>query len=188
MNSKIVIEDYSPKWATDFQTLKKIFSESLGELAIDIHHVGSTSVSGLAAKPIIDIDIVIENDRLLPQVSERLSSIGYKNAGDLGIQDRFAFKQTTAHSFQMPEIVHHLYVCPRDSISLKNHLTLRHFLRFNKEKAGQYAALKKELAAKYSSDIDLYIEHKTQFIIEILKECGFDKETLLRIKEQNKSK
>lgn len=188
MKSPIVIEDYSPKWATDFEKLKDIFSRSLGNLAVELHHVGSTSVPQLAAKPIIDIDIVIENAGALPQVSEKLSSIGYENVGDLGIKDRFAFKQINSDKFKMPEIRHHLYVCPRDSVTLNNHLALRDFLRSNRERADRYGKLKKELAAKYPHDIDSYIEHKTDFILQILEESNFDKDALANIREQNKSK
>lgn len=187
---KIVVEDYSEEWALTFQQLKSVYELHLGNLLCDIHHVGSTSVYGLAAKPVIDIDLVIDDRNKFSPVFEKLISLGYEHLGNLGVTDRDAFIGKTKlapfdgsqHSWQR----HNLYVCPSDSISLKNHLALREFLRSHPEKVKQYGALKKKLAAEYPYNIDLYVEHKTPFITAILKESGFDSNTLDKIKQENK--
>ncbi|WP_139070830.1 GrpB family protein, partial [Paenibacillus sp. KS1] len=78
----VVIEDYNDAWPVMFNELKDILRDKLGELALTIEHVGSTSVPGLSAKPIIDIDIVIDSMSLLPQVVGMLSELGYFHEGN----------------------------------------------------------------------------------------------------------
>jgi GrpB-like predicted nucleotidyltransferase (UPF0157 family) len=159
-------------------------------LISDIEHVGSTSVPGLAAKPVIDIDLIIEDRSVLHSVIEKLAGLGYEYMGDLGIKDREAFRRKSALTpddgtkHEWP--AHNLYVCLRDSIALRNHIALREFLRANPQKAKQYEALKKRLAAENPNDIDHYIKNKTPFIIGILEELGFDKKAIEEIRIANK--
>lgn len=77
MNSGLEIAPYDQQWAEAFQTIKLVISEALKNLVIDIEHVGSTSIQGLGAKPILDIDLVIANDQLLPEVISKLEELGY---------------------------------------------------------------------------------------------------------------
>jgi len=186
----IIIEEYSATWASTFLQLKSIYEKHLGDLIIDIHHVGSTAVNNLAAKPVIDIDIVIGDKENLNAVISKLELLGYSHRGNLGITDRYAFKQKTEktpfdglmRSWQK----HHLYVCPQSSISLMNHITLRDVLRNNEVKAKEYGELKKKLALESPYDMDLYIERKTPFITEILKSAGFSDAAINTITKENK--
>jgi len=191
-NTKILIEDYSPSWAVTFQQLKSIYELHLSDLVIDIQHIGSTAVYGLAAKPVIDIDLIIADRNLLNAVIEKLSLLGYDHQGNLGITDRDAFTRRTDNtpldgSLQTWQ-KHNLYVCPADSISLKNHLALRDFLRNNAEIAREYSDLKKRLALENPYNMDLYVERKTPFIIAILKSAGFDDIALDNIAQENKAR
>ncbi|TCD14688.1 GrpB family protein [Pedobacter psychrodurus] len=192
MPGSIIIEDYSPEWAVTFEQLKAIYQLHLNHLIIGIEHVGSTSVVGLAAKPVIDIDIIIDKKENLNAIIRKLISLGYIHRGNLGISDREAFKCQTEHTpidgtmKIWPK--HHLYVCPSDSVSLKNHLTLRDFLRSNPEKAKAYGELKKKLAFENPYDINLYIEHKTPFIVEVLKNGDFNKNEIENITQENVQK
>jgi len=162
----------------------------LEDLISDIQHVGSTSVAGLAAKPVIDIDLIIDKRDVLAPLISKLAALDYEFMGDLGIKDREAFKRksilTPDDGSKREWPSHNLYVCLRDSVALRNHLTLRDFLRANSEKANQYGELKRRLAAENPNDIDLYIKNKTPFIIEILEAIGFDKTSVEEIKMANK--
>ncbi len=134
INKQIVVENYNPKWKTIFQDLKKVYENHLEGLILDIQHVGSTSVEGLAAKPIIDIDIVIKNDSsLLDSITHILNDLGYICLGDTGIIGRFAFLQAinTVPDTGIIWNDHNLYVCYEDSIGLKNHIEFRNYLRKN---------------------------------------------------------
>lgn len=154
----VVVVDYDPDWPRRFETLHMSLADTLGDLAVEIEHVGSTAVPGLAAKPIIDIDVVIADRSKLPPVIERLSEIGYRHEGDLGISGREAF--------QAPEgsLPHHLYVCDRDNAALREHLLLRDYLRSQPHAVREYADLKRRLAIKFRGDRDSYTEAKTTWI------------------------
>jgi GrpB-like predicted nucleotidyltransferase (UPF0157 family) len=154
---------------------------ALGHRAKVIHHVGSTSVPGLAAKPIIDVDIVVEHQDK-PIVIQSLAKLGYRHLGNLGIPQRDAFKAPPG------PIPHHLYVCPPDSQALANHLAVRNYLRQHPERAAAYGKLKGDLARRYADDMDSYVQGKSEFLSTILRECGFNEDQLLAIKKMNQKK
>ena len=145
------------------------------DLALRIEHVGSTSVEGLAAKPIIDIDVVIRDRTVLPEVISALGRIGYTHEGDLGIPGREAFKYEGKDHLKK----HHLYVCAQDSEELKRHLAFRDYLRSHPEAASEYGRIKEEGAALYPYDIDRYIEHKSPFIENVYKQLELSNGRLL---------
>lgn len=158
----VVVLPYDEKWKQNFMEIKNELAQALGELAISIEHVGSTSVEGLAAKPIIDIDVVVEKENINDAISA-LKSIGYIHEGDLGIPGREAFTyEGKAHLQQ-----HHLYVCPEDSLELKRHLAFRDYLRVHQEAVDEYGKIKMEAAKLYPEDIDKYIEYKAPVIEKI---------------------
>ena len=129
MTRNIVVVPYDSNWKLQFETIRSEIQDALCELALSIEHVGSTSVEGLSAKPIIDIDVVIEDESKLQTVIEKLAVIGYEYEGNLGIVGREAFGYTGKEHLQN----HHLYVCAKDSPELKRHLTFRDYLRSHKE-------------------------------------------------------
>lgn len=165
----VIVEDYNPKWKDEFERIKDELNTVLSNKVISIEHVGSTSVKGLAAKPIIDIDIIISNN--FKEVKSLLESIGYIHEGNLGISGREAFAYKNKDHLMM----HHLYVCNEDSQELHNHLTFRDYLRTHLEDKNRYSLIKKEMALKYPEDIDSYIEGKQPVILDIYRKCGLIK-------------
>ena len=97
----VVVEPYNIAWKQDFQNIKSELEDTLGDLALSIEHVGGTSVEGLSAKPIIDIDVVIQNVELLGDVIIALQEIGYTHEGNQGIPGREAFKYQGRISFRV---------------------------------------------------------------------------------------
>src|ERR1700758_3707621 len=91
MPTPLVIKEYDPQWPVLFEELRVKFSDLLGNMVSAIEHVGSTSVPGLAAKPIIDLDVLLASASYLPETIRRLATLGYKHEGDLGIAGREAF-------------------------------------------------------------------------------------------------
>lgn len=165
----ILVVSYNPSWKNEFERIKNELAIGLKNTFIAIEHVGSTSVPGLYAKPIIDVDIVI-NGKMFDEVKERLESIGYYHVGDLGIGGREAFKyENKTHLME-----HHLYVCDTDADELKRHIALRDFLKNNEEYRSKYSEIKKEMANLFPHDIDNYIEGKEAIILEIYEKCGLD--------------
>ena len=166
----IIVEPYNEAWKQDFTDIRKELAEALGDLAIKIEHVGSTSVPGLSAKPIIDIDVVIKDRSVLPSVIEALGKIGYQHEGDQGIPGREAFKYEGKDHLRK----HHLYVCSEDASELKRHLSFRDYLLEHPEAVSEYSRIKEEGAVLFPHDIDKYIEHKTPFIEGIYKKLGLN--------------
>ena len=171
MNKKhVVVVPYDEMWEKAFEDIKRELEEALGDLALRIEHVGSTSVTGLSAKPIIDIDVVIRDVSILDSVVSALAKIGYVHEGDQGIPGREAFK----HDGKEHLMKHHLYVCAEDAAELKRHLGFRDYLRSHPEAVAEYSKVKEEGARLYPYNIDKYIEHKSPFIEGIYREIEND--------------
>ena len=164
----IVVVPYDEKWKLRFEEIAGELRAALGELALSIEHVGSTSVPGLAAKPIIDIDVVIEDESKLQAVIGALAKIGYQYEGNLGIPGREAF----GYEGKTHLMEHHLYVCPKDSPELRRHLSFRDYLRGHPEAVLEYSRIKAEAARLFPHDIDGYINHKGTLIEKIYREIG----------------
>jgi GrpB-like predicted nucleotidyltransferase (UPF0157 family) len=166
MVGQISIVDHDDRWPELFDTLRARIAKVLGDLAIRIEHVGSTAVPRLAAKPIIDIDVLLASAADLPIAIERLASLGYEHEGDLGIRGREAFKIPPG------DPPHHLYLCTSASGEFRRHVLLRDHLRANPEAAKAYQELKRALAVRFAEDRSAYTEGKSEFIEEILLRAG----------------
>lgn len=126
--TKVVeVVPYDPEWKVAFNRIKEHLFSCVGNLIIEIEHVGSTSIEGLAAKPIIDLDLVMDSYEILPQIIERLQQHGYEHQGNLGIEGREAFQRRHADEFMK----YHLYVCPKDGKGYLEHIAFRDYLRSN---------------------------------------------------------
>ncbi|MEK0316260.1 GrpB family protein [Cohnella sp. 56] len=172
-NKPVVIEEHNYNWPIIFNGLATILKAHLGGLIIDIEHVGSTSVPGLAAKPIIDLDIVVDSMTNLSEIIDKLSELGYYHEGNLGIEGREAFGRIDGRvpydqSNQLKQ-EHHLYVCNNESEAYTKHIRFRDLLRRNPKLANEYAMLKKKLATQYKYNRQAYTEGKTQFVVGALE-------------------
>jgi GrpB-like predicted nucleotidyltransferase (UPF0157 family) len=163
MTAAVIIEDYDPRWPERFETLRARIDAVLGPLAAAIEHVGSTAVPGLAAKPIIDIDVRLRSEGGLPLAIESLGTLGYEHQGDLGIPGRQAFRAPAT------DVLHHLYICPPGSRAYREHLAFRDYLRSHPKDARAYELLKRSLARRYGNDRDGYTQAKSEFIGAILQ-------------------
>jgi GrpB-like predicted nucleotidyltransferase (UPF0157 family) len=158
----VIVVDYDPAWAATFEVLRKQVAGVLGETVSSIEHVGSTAVPGLAAKPIIDIDVLLASETMLPEAIERLSRLGYVHQGDLGIPEREAFLTPAGTP------AHHLYVRPPHSREFQRHLAFRDYLRAHPTEAKAYGDLKKALASQFRDDREAYMAGKHELVGEIL--------------------
>ena len=165
---KVVVLPYDRTWKYAFEEIKREIEGAIGELIIGIEHVGSTSVEGLSAKPIIDIDVIIKDYAVFDAVVRRLEAIGYVHEGNLGIKDREAFKYSDKPHLQQ----HHLYVCPQQSEELYRHITFRDFLVNNPEAVKKYSAVKEKAAQLFPDNIEKYIAYKSPCIEELYRLCG----------------
>jgi GrpB-like predicted nucleotidyltransferase (UPF0157 family) len=158
----LLLQKYDPQWKTMFHEIKEIFEKELNGLIKSVEHIGSTSVPGLAAKPIIDIDIVVKDSTNLSDIILLLEQIGYEHIGDKGIPGRESFKRsfvTPAHP-RLDSIGHHLYVCSEKNVELERHLKFRDFLRANDRARLEYQKLKLILAEETNQNHNMYASLK----------------------------
>jgi len=170
----IIIEQYNEEWPRAFNIIESILLHKLNGLALQIEHVGSTSVLNLAAKPIIDIDVVIESMQYLPAVISKLEELGYIYEGDLGIKNREAFARKDVFvpydSEGGVKYEHHLYVCNKESEELKRHIMFRNILRKYPLLVSEYTNLKIHLSNKFGDNREAYTKGKTEFVMRIMDE------------------
>lgn len=183
VTSTVNVEPYDPHWPARFSHIKRNAMAALKGVTTRIEHVGSTSVSGLAAKPVIDVDVVVATTSELKAAIDALRPLGYVHRGELGIAGRHAFKYMGPPDGGGKR---NFYVCLQGSDSLLNHLILRDYLRSHPEAAAEYSAVKLENARKFSRNIDGYVEAKTRLIVQFLAAAGFDPLALSAIVEANK--
>jgi GrpB-like predicted nucleotidyltransferase (UPF0157 family) len=175
----IQVVDYDPDWPRIFHRFRDQIWPSVRDVAVAIEHVGSTSVPGMAAKPVIDMDVVIATAADLPLLKLRLGSLGYEHRGNLGVDDREAFLSPE----NLPS--HHLYACVQNSLALQNHIAVRDYLRTHPSEAAVYSKLKKRLAERFPNERERYVESKTDFILSILEQCGFPTRMVESIRRAN---
>ena len=162
-----LVEKYDPEWSKWFEEIKAYLGEKISQACIQIEHVGSTSIPGMTAKPIIDLILVIKPQDF-EEIKGLLAERGYYHQGDLGIKDREVFRlRDTSLQSPGPVPYHHLYVCPKHSPELTKEIAFREFLRQNKEYAERLSELKWSLAEAFDNDRDAYIEGKAALCREI---------------------
>ena len=166
MPEPVIIVDYDPQWPELFEELRAPVVAALGELVVIVEHVGSTAVPGLAAKPIIDMDVVVPSVADIPEAIRRLASLGYVHRGDLGIAGREAFTAPAGK----PR--HHLYACALDSEELRRHRSFRDYLLTHLDEARAYEALKRAAARRFAEDRAAYNEAKTRFVEAVLQRAS----------------
>lgn len=159
----IDVVEYSEEWPAQFLLIASELGRALGEVpTVSIEHVGSTSVPGLAAKPVIDIDIVVGRQHVAAAIAA-LARLGYVHRGDLGITDRQAF---TAPDDHPPR---HVYICVEGTLHLRNHLAVRDTLRARPDLRERYGAVKIELSRDPDMDSTTYVARKSDVLQEVLE-------------------
>jgi GrpB-like predicted nucleotidyltransferase (UPF0157 family) len=179
--ANIRIVAYDPLWPRIFGYLQARIWHQVAPHITAIVHVGSTAVPGMAAKPIIDMDIVVADQSYLAPVIALLAPLGYHHLGDLGIAGREAFSRPAGFAN------HNLYLCPQGSLGLRNHLALRNYLRATPAAVAAYSALKQRLAAAVEHDIDAYVAGKSDFISAILANQGLNTNDIATIHQSNQA-
>ena len=168
-----LVEKYNPEWIEWFEIIKEFLGEKITSACLRIEHIGSTSIPGMIAKPIIDLILVIKPGELEQMIS-LLAERGYLHEGNQGIEERDAFKiEDDELRNSLPR--HHLYVCPEHALELKKETAFRDFLKRNREYAEKLSALKWSLAEKFDNDRYAYMDGKDALVKEITEKALRDK-------------
>lgn len=136
-----------------------------GSQIVSIHHIGSTSIKGLKAKPIIDIMPVVKNIKEIDKFDDQMRTIGYEPRGENGIPRRRYFqKGGNART-------HHIHIYQQGDVQIERHLAFRDYLRSNNELKNKYGKLKEELSKQFPNDIASYRNGKEELVTEIEKKA-----------------
>jgi GrpB-like predicted nucleotidyltransferase (UPF0157 family) len=159
---------YDPQWAETFLIEAKSLTAALHPLAITLHHMGSTAVPGLLAKPVIDILGAVESLDEIDTASSRLSGLGYEVMGAFGIEGRRYFRKTRCDGVR----THHLHVYQEGSSQIPRHLAFRDYLRAHPARAAAYGAVKAAIVGGDHPPGLTYAQAKAGMVAQIKAEAA----------------
>ncbi|MBI2790636.1 MAG: GNAT family N-acetyltransferase [Gammaproteobacteria bacterium] len=165
MSDKVEVLAYNPDWIKDFESEAKLINQALGDNCIAIHHIGSTAVPLLAAKPIIDILPVVKDIMTVDKATDAMEQAGFEGKGEAGMLFRRFFHKRGA-------IACNVHIYEKDHAEVQRYLKFRDWMRTHEEDRKAYSNLKKNLSKKYPNDISQYVFGKDAFVALIDSKTG----------------
>ncbi|HRW05120.1 MAG TPA: GrpB family protein [Caldilineaceae bacterium] len=159
MPSLYTFTEYSPEWPAAFAAEAERLHGLLGDTVVTIHHVGSTSIPGLAAKPIIDLLPIVRNIEDVGALTPKLEQAGYRAWGEYGLPGRRYFTKDREEYR-----THNIHIYEADNIEVDRHLAFCAYLRAHPERCREYETLKREVYARHPADIQAYNDGKNDWI------------------------
>jgi GrpB-like predicted nucleotidyltransferase (UPF0157 family) len=160
---KVEVVPHDLNWQKLFEDESYQLAIAFGDNAIAIHHIGSTSISTIYAKPIIDILIKVKDITKVDDRNPEIESLGYTAMGEFGILERRFFRKDNHAGIR----THHIHTFEIGSPQIDRHLAFRDYMRSHSEAAQAYSKLKQNLAQQYPTDIQSYMDGKADFIHQI---------------------
>ncbi len=157
-----LVVPHDPAWSRAFRDEALRIVEALGEPAVAVHHIGSTAIPGIAAKPILDLLLEVERLERLDEQAGAMRGLGYEAMGEFGIPGRRYFRKDDAGGTR----THHVHGFLAGSEGATRHLAFRAYMVAHPEEARAYGALKERLAARYPGDMNAYMDGKDAFVRE----------------------
>ncbi|WP_291583876.1 GrpB family protein [Clostridium sp. UBA6640] len=162
----VKLAPYTYEWKEEYNKEEKLLHSVIGKYVLDIQHVGSTSIEGLDAKPIIDIAVAVESLDKVECFKDLLEDMGYQYGGNAGVEGRLMFAKGSEDLR-----THYLHIETLNGPIWKNHIYFRDYLRLHKEYIHQYLELKRDLAEKFEDDRYSYTNEKDKFISMVLEKA-----------------
>ncbi len=170
MSRRIEVVAYNPTWPAGYEAEREKLTAIFGDLLLSIHHVGSTSVPGIKAKPVIDMLAVVRDDSRLSDYNQAMIDLGYTPRGECldagGTPGRFYYSKTV-HGMR----THQVHICQQGHFEIQEMLLFPRFLRDNRPIAMQYARLKERAACAHRDNISGYIQAKEAFVKAMIQEA-----------------
>lgn len=160
----VELADYSESWVEEYEKEKETLERVLKDELIEIHHIGSTSIPGLKAKPVIDILAVIPSLDDIDKVEEKLKEYDYENRGHQGVEDRYFFAKGPEDARS-----HYVHFVEPKSNTYYNQVYFKKYLLEHPEYIKQYCDLKTDLASKYADERPKYTQGKNEFITNVIR-------------------
>mgnify|MGYP005748426293 CR=1 FL=1 len=170
MDNVITIEEWNPNWSKQFENEKMKLKGILSNKVISIEHIGSTSIEGIRAKPILDIAIGVNDLEIVKEFIEPLKQIGYEFVYHKDFPERRFFRKGKWRAG-----THHLHFYQFEGEHWNNQILFRDYLRNNPDVLREYQQLKIDLASKYRIDRSAYTENKAPFIQKVLQKAKKEK-------------
>ena len=163
---KTQISDYDPNWIHLFETEARLLQSIFGEIALTIHHIGSTAIPGIKAKPIIDILITTHDMEKIDNFDDQLELFNYVIGGEFGLPGRRFYCKGDAQHCHF-----HVHIYEATNPSVEKYLVFRDYMIAHPRDADEYESLKTDLAIKYPNNRTLYTQSKGEFINNIFKKA-----------------
>ena len=160
---KVEVVPYNYDWQDLFQAEAKQWFDLLNSNVIAIHHIGSTAIPNIHAKPIIDLLIEVKDINQVDNCNSTIAAKGYGIMGEYGIPGRRYFRKHNSVGIR----TYHIHIYEQNSPQIQRHLAFRDYMRTHPKDAQKYSQLKQELAKKYPEDIESYMDGKDKFIKDI---------------------
>jgi GrpB-like predicted nucleotidyltransferase (UPF0157 family) len=162
MHQKVVVVPYDPSWPDMFQEEAENIRPVFGDEVIAIYHMGSTSIPGLNAKPVIDLLVEVNDIEKIDALNEAFAALNYEARGEYGIPGRRFFTK-----FSGDERTHNVHIFERGHPEVDRQLVFRDYLRTHPDDAEAYGRLKEKLAVHFHDDLQGYVQAKGDFVREI---------------------
>lgn len=159
---KMEVHGYNPEWPSLYHVEAARLKEAFGEQLLGIHHIGSTSVPGLAARPKIDIMVEVNDIVLVDALNPASTALGYEPFGGFGIPGRRYFPRVIGETH-----THHVHVFQVGNPQLIRHIVFRNYLILHPDEARAYGCLKTDLAEQFTFDVSGYLDGKDAFIVTV---------------------
>ncbi len=159
---KVEVVPHRDEWEVLFDLEAERLKEVFKEQAVNIHHIGSTAIPGIAAKPIIDIIVEVKDLSAVNKHNNAMKQLGYIAKGEFGIPGRRFFIKGSE-----TERSHHVHVYEVGDVEVARHVNFRDFLSQHPDVAKSYSELKQELAEQYPFDIESYMDGKNVFFRDV---------------------
>jgi len=160
---RVEVVSYNSNWKEMYKEESEKIKNILNDIIIDSHHIGSTAIPGIKAKPVIDILVEVKNIEEVDQYNYKMKELGYEVMGEYGIPKRRFFRKGGNKR------THHVHIFQVGNEEIKRHINFKEYLIAHPDKAREYSKLKEKLANKYTYDVENYTQGKSNFI----KKIGF---------------
>jgi GrpB-like predicted nucleotidyltransferase (UPF0157 family) len=158
---RVGVVSYNPNWKDMYEKESEKIKNILNDIIIDIHHIGSTAIPGIKAKPVIDILVEVKDIEAVDQYNHKMEELGYEAMGEYGIPKRRFFQK------RGNKRTHHIHIFQAGNKEIERHINFKEYLVTHPDKGREYSKLKEKLVTKDTYDVENYTNGKSDFINEI---------------------
>jgi GrpB-like predicted nucleotidyltransferase (UPF0157 family) len=177
---KVEVVPPNPAWREEFASESRRIALVMGENVVAIHHIGSTAITGIYAKPVIDFLIEVKDINETDAQTAGMEALGYEAMGEFGLPGRRYFRKESSPGIR----THHVHTYETNSPEISRHLAFRDYMIAHPDAAQQYSELKRQLAKQYPQDIEGYMDGKDEFV-KVMEKKALEWQAIADLSEKN---